>query len=275
MADGPPRDLGDISLAESVEPARWVVDGIHGFAENVGSVIPSGFEAYARIFHPAYRGASQREIPVRWSEIAAANGRVMHAEAQFGAITGVDPEKDCQPGLWDDEPVEGELPEELRAPLIEVLGAHTETPSRCWFCIWEGWGGLHISSAYRQRVRLPHRDYILVTGPITAILGSFRKLYGPGPSMSFATAVRGDGPVPEPDWDRFPLPDNGASIWWPDDRRWCVATEIDFMWTYVAGTTSCLDAILARPEFEALPTPLSAGVTFDSDPINPLPEHLQ
>lgn len=33
------------------------------------------------------------------------------------------------------------------------------------------------------------------------------------------------------------------SLWWPDDRTWCVATEIDFRWTYVGGSQVCINEI--------------------------------
>src|ERR1700694_2825257 len=45
-----------------------------GAGQNVGSIIPKGFEAYTRIFHPAWKHDPQNETTVRWSEIAAANG---------------------------------------------------------------------------------------------------------------------------------------------------------------------------------------------------------
>ena len=44
------------------------------------------------------------------------------------------------------------------------------------------------------------------------------------------------------------------SLWWPDDRAWFVATEIDFNWTYVGGTRDCIEGVLADPSLEALPT---------------------
>jgi hypothetical protein len=61
------------------------------------------------------------------------------------------------------------------------------------------------------------------------------------------------------------------SIWWPDDRSWWVATEVDFDWTYVGGSSKCIADVLAHPGLEALPARLSDGVHWDSDPINPAP----
>ena len=30
------------------------------------------------------------------------------------------------------------------------------------------------------------------------------------------------------------------NIWWPDDRAWCVVTEIDFTWSYIGGSSACI-----------------------------------
>lgn len=51
--------------AANPEPAQWVVIGLQGFAEKVTSVVPAGFEAYARVFHPVYEVDSDRRTPVR------------------------------------------------------------------------------------------------------------------------------------------------------------------------------------------------------------------
>ena len=50
-----------------------------------------------------------------------------------------------------------------------------------------------------------------------------------------------------------------------------MATEVDFDWTYVGGSTECIAAILGDRRLEALPAQLSDGVTYDSDPLNPTP----
>ena len=44
-----------------------------------------------------------------------------------------------------------------------------------------------------------------------------------------------------------------ANLWWPADRAWCVASELDLEWTYVGGPRGLIDAILADDRIEALP----------------------
>ena len=57
-------------------------------------------------------------------------------------------------------------------------------------------------------------------------------------------------------------------MWWPDDRAWFVSTEIDFMWTYVAGSRECVDDVLGDSVLEALPSAPHHRFTYDSDEIN-------
>lgn len=261
----------NLVLAQDLTPAEWIVDRIHAFAVDVGSIIPEGFPAYARLFHPAARSAGDEEIPVSWSEVAAARGRTVHPEMQWANIAGAElDEPSPDPELWERGPREAYLPRPYAQRLAELLEAHTSTSERVWFAIWNGWGGLTSdfpntallrSDGARRFLRrpapwvrptgrsrlsaptfhLPERDYYLFTGPLDAITTSF---------------------------DPFGIP---AQLWWPDDRAWCVATEIDFAWTYLGGTEECVKAILADSEIEALAIEVRHRITHDSDHINPPP----
>ena len=42
------------------------------------------------------------------------------------------------------------------------------------------------------------------------------------------------------------------NLWWPDDRTWCVASDIDLASTYVGGPRPLLDRLLNDARFEAL-----------------------
>jgi hypothetical protein len=46
---------------------------------------------------------------------------------------------------------------------------------------------------------------------------------------------------------------DGWGSWWPDDRAWCVATEIDLGWTYVGGSAALISDVVANPRLEAQP----------------------
>jgi hypothetical protein len=85
-----------------------------------------------------------------------------------------------------------------------------------------------------KRVTLPARDYVLFNGPLSIAIGQRE----------------------------------GPNLWWPDDRSWCVASEIDFPYTYVGGPKKLIEEILAEPALEALPASLNHGTTAFSDMVN-------
>jgi hypothetical protein len=217
------------------------VSGLRGFAASVLSLVPAGFAAYVRLFHPAYRRGGPEWTPVRWAEIAAANGRRAHAGMQLNALTGSSRSlHDPQPGVFDCAPEVGSLPPELAGPLAAALSRHTTTPNRCWFAVWNGFGGTRADVGSAPTFRVPAREYHLLAGPVQAAADN----------------------VLEPPSRQSP------NLWWPEDRAWCVATEIDLNTTYVGCGDACRDAILALPEVEALPIDPATGITADSDLVN-------
>lgn len=58
--------------------------------------------------------------------------------------------------------------------------------------------------------------------------------------------------------------------WFPEDKSWCVATDMDLFWTYVGGSHTCIDALLNSPDLEAVPAELNDGLTVESDEMNKL-----
>jgi hypothetical protein len=173
--------------------------------------------------------------------------------------------------------------------MISILRGWTATPDQCWFCLWDGYGHGYgpgdwvpliratkvratkvratkvratkvragedppdgqreddlpegdlpedpsawpdtfqdpVPEAVRQgpRVHLPDREYLLYTGPVEAAVGAV------GPA--YAT--------------------QSANLWWPQDRAWCVASEIDLSWTYVGGPAALIGQLVADQRIEAL-----------------------
>jgi hypothetical protein len=62
--------------------------------------------------------------------------------------------------------------------------------------------------------------------------------------------------------------EDGPNLWWPDDHAWCVASEIDFPYTYVGGSQELIDAILEDPAIESLRATDRDGISYSSDKIN-------
>ena len=96
-----------LEFCEDVSPGRWVEEGLSGFAR-VNSLLPPGFPAYARVFHPAYLDDSE-EQPVRWSTVASWTGRTVHPLMQFNRIAGMgDDARDLYPDPpWGEHPQYG------------------------------------------------------------------------------------------------------------------------------------------------------------------------
>lgn len=198
----------DVELMSDIAAAEWVIQGLRpwgrGRAPVVTSVVPKGFETFARIPHSA-----------------------------------------------EPRPMEGELPPAQMEALVGVLSGFTSRPDRCWFCVWSGygfwWTGANVllspsddprgerAAEYSRRaeeldrvmratprVEAEGRDYFLFRGP-----------------LSVAHSLEFDG------WDQPP------NLWWPDDRAWCVGTDIDMSSTYVGGSRDCIQRVTTAPELNA------------------------
>jgi hypothetical protein len=199
----------DVTLARDVTPASWIAERLDPFGRDVGSVVPTGFAAYARI-----------------SNVESRIGVLGHDQAGVVAAT---------------------------------LSKHTPRPDACWFCLWDGYGYLHqggtawfvfarppfarLKRGFRRfqlrwsrprvshlrdwpRVRLPHRDYLLFLGSIAQAAG----------------------------WQ------DGPNLWWPDDRAWCVASEIDLLHTYVGGSKELIADLIGHREIEAWAATVEDGI---------------
>lgn len=165
------------------------------------------------------------------------------------------------------------------AALGHSLISFTGTADRCWFALWDGYGSFGPPNGYSflveadgtrrivedtrvearafaeelsqyPRVRMlwsrsepsqPRREYLFFNGPIGAISSfRFREWWQP------------------------------ANIWWPDDRAWCVASEVDGYDTFVGGSQACIQTVLDSPDLEALP--IDPDAEFGPfDPLNPVP----
>lgn len=222
--------------AEDASPADWLVEALTTFGESVTSLVPAGFEAYVRIFHPG----AQDGCRLSWAKIAAQRGRVAHAGMQLPALVG-DARVEKAPQEFFESPP-GELPLDVAAVVARTLERHTSTPERCWFAVWHGWHSSlprHVQAG--PTFALPNREHHLLSGPV-------------------AGAAESVGPWPQP-----------AHLWWPDDHAWCVAIEIYATSTYIGCSRACADELLAREELEAYAIDPTTGIGWASDTVNPEP----
>jgi hypothetical protein len=92
---------------------------------------------------------------------------------------------------------------------VSTLREHTQTPQSCWFAVWEGFADLGVRDPRAPKLSLPGREYYLLEGSIDEALVTLSDV----------------------EWIY-----RSPNLWWPEDRAWCVATEIDFAWTYIGGS---------------------------------------
>jgi hypothetical protein len=245
--------------------ASWVGERLTDEIGHVTATVPAGFEAYARILH----SAGDDGQPISWADVAAAAGTQVHPLVQWHKMTRQRPGK--QEWWHELGPEEGNLPADQLDVLLRVLRRHTTTPDDCWFCLWVGYGwirgspsaayiGFHDGGSVTERdvppaypqpwldralwVRHPDREYLLGRGPLEAALG-----VGQHVTESWFSA-------------------QSPNLFWPDDRRWCVATEIDFDSTLVAGSDALVDDLIRTPLLEAFRVGPGDSLRSNADRIN-------
>lgn len=204
------------------QDAQWIAAACRGRWGTVGALVPNDFAAYARLEAPS------ADVADWWSAYRA-----------------------------------------LFAAVADVGARHSSTPGAAWFAVWEGHGWTTSTTLYARqgpldragrralraeqrrlrdddlrrnarireglaevpRLELTHRTHYLVSGPVSAV-----------------TALREPGAP-----DRWQRPD----LFWPDDRQWFVATDVDFWSLYVGGSDGFIGELAA-----AIPTGSNA-VTLD------------
>ena len=212
----------EVSWSADIGAADWIASRLAKFGESVISVVPDGFDAYARVLHPADSLADG--VPVRWREVADWSGLPLRPTGQFHSVA-LPPLAPADEAPWRDNPHKGTLCRTDAERLVELLRPRTETPDECWFAVWDGYGWQsHTDRWDPPRVHLPSRDYLLYAGPIEALAST--TLFDEGRQT--------------------------PNLWWPRDEAWCVASEVDLPWTYVGGTADLIEGLLQDQLIEVL-----------------------
>ena len=281
--------------AESAQPAEWVVERLQGFAVNVLSIIPSGFEAYARVFHPASKVTCTADMaqsisePLRWADVTELTGRTAHRTMQWANIQGSHPALNDYTKLkagdvYIEPPEEGGLPLELSQTLWPIFERHTKTPDACFFAIREGFGGLPRYVYEAPAFEIPDRRFYLFSASLQTIEQSFYTGAEPDTLETVFVAISDEEATLPPAklqaklqasldaLNALPPRYQSANLWWPQDRAWCVHTEIDLNTTYVAGSQKLVDALLASEKLEVYQLEPTDKITYDSDTLNPPPD---
>ena len=141
--------------------------------------------------------------------------------------------------------------------VAEVGVRHTSTPDAAWYAIWEGHGfdSVNVQVAWREppaddderREREGYRQQLREendrrTAEIRRGLGAVPRFDAPHRSYYLVTGSVADvGSVRYPSDDDWRNPD----LWWPEDRSWFVATDVDCWALYLGGTAEFVAEITA------------------------------
>ena len=243
-----------LTFLTDVSAGRWVEDGFSPRFSTLGALVPDGFEAHARVLHPALDDAFE---PVQWSTVAKWSGRVHHPLMSFEGISSPADGHGADGRPWIEDPNHGSMEEQTATELAALLSRYTGTPQHCYFGVWEGYGqysggaamltsdgrarplGVPRDIRRARRVRGVGRDYLLYAGRLEQITEFYSNFLSEPPN-----------------------------IWWPEYRAWFVATDIDLDSTYVGGNRECIAALLDDDMLEAVTADPNASIAMTADTIN-------
>lgn len=247
----------------------WIGSLLEGWGGKVKAQIPQMYDAYVRIFHPA---SDEKGNPVRWEEVAGVLGSTAHREMQWHAIVGSYDSSNFEGSKWSGgDPNISELDEEALEALCAILGRHTGSSELSYVGISTIHAGVEETFPEATLFRLPHRDFVVLAGPLSAV-----DRIAVSDSYAIGFTFRAAVPAGE---DPPPRPEPSAYVWkvspnliWPESRAWFVATEYDFDSTLVGGSRELIKAILDSPELEAWEVDPEVSLEDDADKINPVPD---
>lgn len=228
----------------------------------VGEIVPSGFDAYARVFHRVHEVVRSTKtetewVTVRWAEIAERRGKVAHQLMQIESLID-------HPDAFDDEHWKS-----------ISWGGELFPPTSGWRT-WNAW----FWPTSLASTRAPTRRLGSGSGTGTATWGR-RSETSPEPMIGPSSTIRLPGTSPPEVAQlafrqylvfRGPLAglsrwfgwrEESPNYWYPDDRAWIVMTEIDGFSTFVGGSRSCVDTVMSSPNSRAWPVRSTIASTSD------------
>ena len=249
----PPR----MTFLTEVTEAQWIEQGTNHRSRCLDALIPAGFTAHARLFHPADNVSdSTAESRVRWSQVAKWAGKTVHSLMEFGRIKVPVEGFGIEPAPWRYDPDE-ELYDEGIA-LAAFLAGYTDTPQDCFFGIWEGYGQFSVGSM----VMLSTNGGIPLSPP-AEVLKAEQFVCDDWKHLLYRGALDAiESFYTVPIWGNLP------NIWWPSDRAWFVMSHYDMNSTYIAGSEECIQALLNHQFFEVLPVAANDPFGWGQDQVN-------
>ncbi len=235
-----------LTPAGNTSHTDWIVDALPPAPPGVRFRIPAGYRSILRIHHPLHEGA-------RWADVAPDL-----------LVPGSDNVEVPWPLHERIDAEEGSLDTSIVDQLIPLLAAATSTSTRCHYGLWRGFGEFTPGSVMmvytsakspwgRLRQRRAQSVHQRRTGATRQAAQHFiercavREWWGARDFALFDGSVddvRSVGSASALD-GRQEIDRRSPQWWWPEDRAWFVATEIDDPWTHLAGTGDLIAAVEA------------------------------
>jgi hypothetical protein len=240
-----------LEWSDDVGAADWIVDRLHPFGRDVGSFVPDGLAAYARLLHPAWRTESGRRIEVRWAELASRAGVELQATTRFEELERI------AAGQAIESPEAGTLDAGELQALVSLLADITRSSQSCWFGWWEGYGWMSGPPAVAKLIARPEHDREagVTRWPALPAPRGPRVAVPERPLVLYRGPISGAAAFCRPSMSQSP------NLWWPDDHAWCIASEVDHRSTYLAGSQALIDRVLNDHRLEAIPARLTDRVS--------------
>ncbi|ANI93754.1 hypothetical protein [Dietzia timorensis] len=212
----------------------------------VGKFVPRGFDAYVRVLHPVDVGGNGETM--RWSEVAARFGTVIHPEVQWHRIIGSD-DPDAQ---WEGGkcPRRGTLKPHMFARVLDAL-ARGGKADLVTVGFWPGTG---LGNPGQTPLSERERDEAYSTR------GWREAYYFRGPLDELRASMPGGGATTE--WGYLP------NVAWPDSREWFTFSEIDYDSTIVGCSADAARSLLADKELETVEVGPESNLAYLADKIN-------
>lgn len=235
---------------------RWIAEALEPVLRDherfgaVAATIPGHYEAYVRILHRVSDNASPE---VRWADVAGQKGTTIHPAVQFHRLARtVIYGNAVLDGAVYGRPSQGELDETQLETLAEILAGHTAAGQAVFQAVWAGWGSFEPGN-----------------GGIPAGMGE--RLQVGGGLREYWVFRASTAELALPPWRADGTHSETPNLVWPEDRSWCLATEVDFDSTLVGGPAELIAAVVNSSVLEAVEVTASTNLSSEGDAINTPP----
>ena len=242
--------MATMAWSRDVSAAEWIIRRLHPpSASDVCSLLPAGFDSYARILHPVPCLKDSAPTLRSWQDLARQAGLSLHPTIHFEALQAAAATQNCQP------PDVGTLDPDTLDAVIEILAQATTRPDACWFGIWEGYGWMQGPPAIAPLIRVSRRP--------DRPSGKRNPSGYPRINVAGRELALYKGPITQAAAFCSPPASQSPNLWWPADNAWCVASDIDLPSTYVGASEAPIGQILEDRRIEALPASPTDLITAD------------